>query len=117
MGIIVFISYAIKDSRIFKVSKISKLLLNYNEIEDVLYCEEYARDDFIKYMNDYLDKCDILLLFCSPNSLKSDFVAMEWRAAISLKKSIIPVYLDPKYIFHHYFLQNWGSNLMKRILV
>lgn len=98
MGIIVFISYAIKDSRIFKVSKLSKLLLNYTEIEDVLYCEEYARDDFIKYMNEYLDKCDVLLLFCSPNSLKSEFVAMEWRAAISLKKSIIPVYLDPKYI-------------------
>lgn len=98
MSIIVFISYTIKDSRIFKVSQLAKLLLNYTEIEDVLYCEEYARDDFIKYMNDYLDKCDVLLLFCSPNSLKSEFVAMEWRAAVSLKKTIIPVYMDPKYI-------------------
>lgn len=98
MSIIVFISYSIADSRIFKVSKLAKLLLSYTEIEGVLYCEEYARDDFIKYMNDYLDKCDVFLLFCSSNSLKSEFVAMEWRAAVSLKKTIIPVYLDSKYI-------------------
>jgi Leucine-rich repeat (LRR) protein len=94
----IFISYALKDSRVFQISKLAKLLLKYPEIDDVLYCEESARDDFIKYMNEYLDKCDIVLLFCSPNSLNSEFVAMEWRAAIGLKKSIIPIYLDPKYI-------------------
>ncbi len=66
-----FICYSMKDSEKFQSSKIAEDLTNRPEIDDVLFCEEDAREDFIKYMNDYIEKCDILLLFCSQNALNS----------------------------------------------
>jgi len=91
-AIIVFISYATKDSNNFKVPFIAEKLSKYPEISEVLYWEEHMRDDIIKYMNDNVSKCDILLLFCSPNSSKSEPVEMEWQAALKIKKKIIPIY-------------------------
>ena len=79
--IIVFISYTTKDSERFQIPIIAEKLMKYPGIKKVLYWEEHMRDDIIKYMNDNVGKCDILLLFCSPNSLKSEPVEMEWQAA------------------------------------
>jgi len=98
MGIIVFISYSMKDSNQFQIAKIAQNLVRFPEIDDVLFADEDVQNDFIKYMNEFIGKCDIFLLFCTNNSLNSDFVGMEWRAALSLKKRIIPIYIDQNLI-------------------
>ena len=93
---IVFISYATKDSSKFQVPLIAERLIKYPEIENVLYWEKHMRDDIIKYMNDNVGKCNIVLLFCSPNSLKSEPVEMEWQAALKIKKKIIPIFVNER---------------------
>ena len=95
-SIMVFISYATKDSERFQIPIIADKLMKYPGIEKVLYWEEHMRDDIIKYMNDNVGKCDILLLFCSPNSLKSEPVEMEWQAALKIKKKIIPIFTNER---------------------
>jgi len=92
--IFVFISYATKDSERFRIPSIARKLIKYPEIEKVLYWEKHMRDDIIKYMNDNIGNCDILLIFCSPNSLKSEPVEMEWQAALKIKKKIIPIFTN-----------------------
>jgi len=88
----VFISYATTDSSYFQVSKIAKVLFNFPEIGKVLFWEEDMHDDIIDYMDTNLGKCDIFLLFCSQNALKSDAVKIEWQTALKVKKKIIPVF-------------------------
>jgi hypothetical protein len=44
-------------------------------------------------MDTNLGKCDIFILFCSQNALKSDAVKMEWQAALKVKKKVIPVFV------------------------
>ena len=36
---------------------------------------------------------DVLLLFCSPNALKSKAVRREWRGALKIKKVVIPIFV------------------------
>ena len=56
------------------------------------------QDNIIKYMNDNLGMCDVVLLFCSPNSLKSTPVLKEWTAADAMEKPIIPVFIKKEHI-------------------
>lgn len=94
MGLIVFISYATPDSDKYRISDISAALKKYEDIDEVLYWEEHMHDDIMKYMNDNLDKCDVLLLFCSKNAMKSESVEMEWMSALKLRKKVIPIFFD-----------------------
>ncbi|MFX1499855.1 MAG: NosD domain-containing protein [Promethearchaeota archaeon] len=96
--VLVFISYALKDSKLFKIKEIAEELTSYDRIENVLYCEEHTRDDFIRYMNKYVGDCDIMILFCSPNSLRSEYVEKEWAAADAMHKPIIPVFMKTEHI-------------------
>jgi len=89
----VFLSYATIDSNTFYVSRIANELLNYPEIEQVLYWEEDLHDDIYDYVDTNLGQCDVFLLFCSTNAIKSDAVKMEWQAALKVKKKIIPVFV------------------------
>ena len=50
--VIVFISYATKDSERFQIPIIAEKLMKCPGIKKVLYWEEHMRDDIIKYMND-----------------------------------------------------------------
>ncbi|MGB5912190.1 MAG: toll/interleukin-1 receptor domain-containing protein, partial [Promethearchaeia archaeon] len=89
----IFISYATADSTYFQVSKIATLLGENPEIEGVLYWEEDLQDDIYDYMNKNLAKCDAFLLFCSENANHSEPVQMEWKAALKIKKKIIPIFV------------------------
>lgn len=93
--ILVFISYATKDRELFKIAELTNYLKKYQGISDVLYYEAEIYDNFIKYMNDNLGKCDVVLLFCSQNALNSIPVEKEWTAAEALGKPIIPIFFDP----------------------
>jgi hypothetical protein len=96
--ILVFVSYATKDAEIFKIKEISKNLSKRDKINNVLYWQENMKDNIIKYMNDNLGKCDVMLLFCSPNALASEPVEKEWTAADIMRKPIIPIFNDPDHI-------------------
>lgn len=96
--IIVFASYSTKDAPLFKVGEISHLLSQFPDIKTVLYWEEHNKDNFIKFMNDNLGKCDVVLLFCSDNAKTSIPVEKEWTAADALGKPIIPIFYDPFHI-------------------
>lgn len=97
-GITAFISYAMRDSELFNIKKIAESLTDNDEIDTVLYCEKDTRDNFVKYMNEYVGKCDVMFLFCSPNALKSRFVEDEWMAAHAMEKPIIPVFIKTEHI-------------------
>jgi hypothetical protein len=96
--ILVFVSYATKDAEIFKIKEICESLTKQAKITDVLYWQEDMQDNIIKYMNDNLEKCDVMLLFCSPNALISEPVEKEWTAADIMGKPIIPIFNDPEHI-------------------
>ncbi|MCK4383835.1 MAG: toll/interleukin-1 receptor domain-containing protein, partial [Candidatus Lokiarchaeota archaeon] len=97
-NLLVFISYATKDAELFKIKEIAKSLNNYKDIKEVLYWQENMKDNIIKYMNDNLGRCNIMLLFCSPNALISKPVEKEWTAADSMGKPIIPIFLKSDHI-------------------
>jgi len=97
-NIIVFISYNTKDTEFFKINEVVKNLKNFEQISDVLYYEQESYDNFIKFMNDNIGICDVVVLFCSPNSLKSSYVEKEWTAADALGKPIILIFLKTKHI-------------------
>jgi len=96
--ILVFVSYATKDADIFKIRDLAKGLTKFEKIGDVLYWQEDMKDNIIKYMNDNLGTCDVMLLFCSPNALISEPVEKEWTAADIMGKPIIPIFSNPDYI-------------------
>ncbi len=87
-----FVSYATVDSGFFEVRKISEKLKKYPRIGNILYWEEALKDDIYDFMNNNLEKCDVFLIFCSMNSKTSEAVQMEWKAALKLKKRIIPIF-------------------------
>ena len=93
-GISIFLSYTTKDTESFKIKEIAINLSRFPEIEDVFYWEEDMKDNIILYMESTLKRCDVLLLFCSPNALQSAAVEDEWMASLSLKKPIIPVFFN-----------------------
>ena len=98
MELSIFLSYNTQDSEKFKIKEFAQKLNSYEEIYEVSYCEDNTEDDFIAYMNECVGKCDIFLLFCSEKSIDSDFVGIEWRAALSLGKIIIPIFTNKKHI-------------------
>ncbi len=97
-NLIGFISYAMADSQLFNIRKIAEELTKYDKIEDILYFEEDTQDNFIKYMDRNISRCDVIILFCSPNALRSEFVEDEWMAAHAIKKPIIPVFINRDHI-------------------
>lgn len=93
-NLLAFVSYATVDSTFFEVSKISDKLKSYPRIDDILYWEEALKDDIYDFMNNNSEKCDVFLIFCSKNSKTSEAVQMEWKAALKLKKPIIPIFQE-----------------------
>ncbi len=96
--IVVFVSYATKDKDLFKIKEFAEILTTYEKVDDVLYWEEDLKDNIVKYMSDNLDKCDILLLFCSPHALKSKAIEKEWTSADIMNKPIIPIFIKLNHI-------------------
>ncbi|MFX1501377.1 MAG: toll/interleukin-1 receptor domain-containing protein [Promethearchaeota archaeon] len=103
-----FMSYSTFDTEHFQISKIVEELKNYPEVEEVLYWEEDSGSNIVEYMEETLKKCNIFLLFCSENSMKSKAVKDEWQAAFQLRKldliKIIPIYENqdniPRLLLH-----------------
>ena len=96
--VLVFVSYATKDADLFKIKELAENLTSYEKIEDVLYWQEDMADNIITYMSDNLANCDVMVLFCSPNALKSIPIEKEWTSADIMNKPIIPVFIKSDHI-------------------
>ncbi|MFX1357201.1 MAG: toll/interleukin-1 receptor domain-containing protein, partial [Promethearchaeota archaeon] len=100
----IFLSYHIADKEILKIEEIEKRLQSYEKVDTVLYSlkdhekQEKYYDKIIKLMRKNIEKCDVLLLFCTANTLKSPLVEKEWRTADNLKKPIILIYSKEEHI-------------------
>lgn len=92
MGLIIFLSYSHKDSSYFRIKEVAEELVRFSQFDEILYSQRDVHENFIKYMNDTLEKCNIMILFCSPISMKSKYVEIEWTAAQSLDIPIVPVF-------------------------
>lgn len=55
-------------------------------------------DNIIQYMSENLGKCDVFILFCSPNALNSVPIKKEWTAVDAINKLIIPVFIKKEHI-------------------
>lgn len=93
-----FISFAFEDTSLYHIDECKKKLEDKKDIKEIRYCTEDAKDDFIKFMNKSIEACDFVLLFCSPNAKKSEFVELEWSAALSSSKPIIPIFTRKSHI-------------------
>ena len=92
MGLIIFLSYSHRDAAQFQISRIARELSREPQFDDILYSQRDVHENFIKYMNDTLSQCHVVILFCSQISMASEYVEAEWTAAKSMKIPIIPVY-------------------------
>jgi len=92
--IIIFISYATADAEKYQIKEIAEKLTKFSHIQEALYWEEDLHDNIYEYMNENLGKCDLMILFCSQNALKSIPVNKEWTAADALNKPIIPIFSE-----------------------
>jgi len=92
---VVFISYKHDDSTRFRVPEIAAGIRDVGSIGKVMFSEKDVTDDFVKYMNESLGECHVLVLFCSPAATKSRWVQDEWRAAYARGIPTIPVFTDP----------------------
>jgi hypothetical protein len=93
-----FISYAHKDASRFKIPDVAEQLSKKPHISKVNYSQKDAQKNWVEYMNEKMGQSDGLVLFCSPNSLKSKNVQKEWMAAMAAEKPVIPVFKDKKHI-------------------
>jgi len=94
--VLLFFSCISEDSDKFQVKKIAESLTDYPQIDDVIFYERNIDSDFTTKIDESIKKCDIFLLICSQNALKSNLIGFEWGAAISYDKIIIPIFKDTK---------------------
>ena len=97
-GILIFMSYSTKDEGKYGIKKIAEKLTAYKDIEDALYWQEDLNDNIYEYMDVNIGKCEVFILFCSPQALISDPIKKEWTAADMIGKPIVPVFLDLNHI-------------------
>ncbi len=87
----IFISYSSKDEK--EAIEISEKLEK-NEITFFLAKKSIKGGEvFRDAIRDALEKCSELFLLLTPNSLKSNWVTLEYSAAWALKKHIVPILL------------------------
>ena len=97
-GILIFLSYSTKDENKYGIKRIAERLTAYKNIENAIYWEEDMEDNMYEYMDENIGKCDVFILFCSPEALKSEPIKKEWTAADSLDKPIIPIFIKKEHI-------------------
>lgn len=100
MGFKIFFSYSTADVDIFKIKELAKFLSSFAGIDTVHYWPDDITDNLIKDMKEALSEFDIILLFSSPNAIRSKRVEIEWITADSLKKPIVPIFFNTFNIHH-----------------
>ena len=91
-GLKLFFSYSSRDSERYHIAEFARRLTELPDVEEALYWEKDATSSIIEYMDANVGKCDIFILFCSEQTVSSGAVKIEWQAALSIGKDIVPVY-------------------------
>ncbi|MBD3187555.1 TIR domain-containing protein [Candidatus Bathyarchaeota archaeon] len=94
MGCSVFISYATCDFENYNISEIARSLEATDGISRVIYYQREKYIDIIKFINENIRLCDVMVLFCSKEACESDYVSMEWMSFLKLKKPVIPIFTE-----------------------
>ena len=92
----IFISYASKDLQRFAIPKVSQLLEQQDEIEQVFYWDRDSnfQQSIVKYMEDSIQVSDVIIVVCSEFANDSGPVQQEIDMAVYLNKRIIPIFKD-----------------------
>lgn len=98
MGFHLFFSYVRSNYGTFHIAHIIKILRTYEEIEKIYCYQDVDFSDIYDYIDEYIKKSDALILFCSKESEDNDWVKMEWKGALDIKKIIVPIFKDSKYV-------------------
>ncbi len=98
MGLNLFFSYSEKDMSKYHIAQIAKLLKKTPEIDDIFFYHGKTFNNIYEYIEESLEKTDVLLLFCSEHTKVSDYVKIEWQGALESKKKIIPIYETEDFI-------------------
>ena len=92
MSLKLFFSYSEKDMGKYHIAQIAKILKKTSEIDDIFFYHDKLFDNIYEYIEESLEKTDVLLLFCSKHTKVSNYVKIEWQGALDSKKKIIPIY-------------------------
>ncbi|MBD3352468.1 MAG: TIR domain-containing protein [Candidatus Lokiarchaeota archaeon] len=92
----IFISYATVDRDKYHIPKIKYYLELLPEVNKAFIWETDVKEDIFLYMERKINESQIMLVFCSPNYLKSESCMNEWSVAARLKKQLIPIYVSEK---------------------
>ncbi|MFX0093662.1 MAG: TIR domain-containing protein [Candidatus Hodarchaeota archaeon] len=89
----VFLSHAEADyqNKIIKIKEIAEFLEAQKEVYKAYYSEEDLQGNFEVFMRTNVPKCQILLFFATPTSLKSEPCKLELQLAIDNDIQIIPI--------------------------
>ena len=90
------ISYKIDDPIGYDIATIALQLENKNRIKKVFYYERDCNDNIYVYMNKVIAKVHLILVFCSPEALKSPNAELEWMNGHKLGAKILPIFKDVK---------------------
>ncbi|MBD3229664.1 MAG: TIR domain-containing protein [Candidatus Lokiarchaeota archaeon] len=90
----IYISYAPQDSSELKLLELVGFLENEDRIDRVYYWERDTKEEqeFEEYMEDGVNACDIILVFCTGESKKTESLQKEINIAKQNKKRIIPIF-------------------------
>jgi tetratricopeptide (TPR) repeat protein len=85
----IFISYSRKDSAFVDRLEVDLRALNFKTWVDRRNVQ--GGDEWMEILQKAISDCDLMVVVLTPNILNSDFVKMEYRHALRLKKRVIPL--------------------------
>ena len=92
----IILSYSTVDTEYFQIKQTGKFLEKHPEISKIIYWEVNGREYVKKFLEETLKLADVLVLFCSENSNRSEAMKAVWQTAFQLRDEglvkIVPVY-------------------------
>jgi len=93
-----FISFYSSDLKLFKIKEIIQKLKEFPEINNKVYWTHEINDDIFEFSQNIIEKFDIMLLFCTKESLNSPEIKNQWISAFESNKIIIPISIKSEII-------------------
>lgn len=94
----VFMNFSQDDSKVFKIREVMQKLKEFPEINKKIYWTHEMEEDIFEFTQNFIDKFDIMLLFCSRQALNSAEVNNQWISAFENNKIIIPISVKLEFI-------------------
>lgn len=92
----IVLSYSTVDTEYFQIKETGKLLEKHPRISKIIYWEGNGKEYVRKFIEETLKLANVLVLFCSENSNRSEAMKAVWQTAFKLRDEglvkIVPVY-------------------------